>query len=320
MATSKSPDSSRPRLAGLSSHPGVDHAAEARQDADAKAAEAAPSRPATPPTPPTMDVPRRTRLLTAERLHASIRKVARNRHVPDGDVDDILQETIARAWKAQLPDRDDEVTKYVHRIAANVASERMGQPRTERYVENPDEEEDETAAPIGTPPPCFETRDVVRRLVEKGEEAYPKGFPTYLEAKSTEVTAEQIAKRRGVTAGHVRHEWWEIQGLMQRHGRAMGLTATVLLLLFVIGSLTDWSLFRGSRVVAHPNPELSPLPPSDPVALRHRAEGECAANAWKECASDLDAANAIDPSGETRELRDSRALAKKNLEGAPPPR
>jgi hypothetical protein len=294
MAMSNRPESSRPRLAEAPPLPKVNPAADAR----------------------------RTRLLTSERLHASIRKVARSRDVPKGEIDDILQETIARAWKAKLPDDDDEVAKYVNRIARNVACERMGKVTSALpYIENPDEEQGEVATPIGVPPPSFETRDVVSQLVEKGEQEFPRGFPGYLEAKATEATAEQVAKRRGVSPGHVRHEWSDIQRFMNRHGRAMGVAMAVALLLLVVGNMTKWHL-GPEPLVSHPYPQDEPQlpPPLDAVGLRHRAQDECAASVWRACFDDLDAANKIDPIGETRELRDLRTVAQRHLEAQPPPR
>jgi hypothetical protein len=285
MTMSTSPDSSRPRLYLV---------------------DAEPSR------PPGADKPRRTRLLTSERLHASIRKVARDRDVPEDEVDDILQETIARAWRAKLPDDDEEVPKYVNRIAVNVSCERMRKgPAIVPYVENPDEERGEVATPIGVSPPCFETRDVVSKLIETGEQQFPKGFAGYLAAKATGGTANETAKVRGVTPGHVRHEWSDIQSLMKRHGRKMGVVLALVALALVVGNVW-WPL--GPERVSSPRPSL----PLDAAALRHRAQDECAARAWRACSDDLDAANEIDSAGETRELRDLRTHAKQHLEAKPP--
>jgi hypothetical protein len=46
---------------------------------------------------------RRERLLTSGRFRASIAKVARSRGVPECDVDDVIQETLGRPLRADLP-------------------------------------------------------------------------------------------------------------------------------------------------------------------------------------------------------------------------
>jgi DNA-directed RNA polymerase specialized sigma24 family protein len=276
MSMSTSPDSSRPRLADIPELP---------------------------------DEERRTRLLTSDRLRSSIRKVARGHHVPDVDVDDIVQETLAQAWKAKLPDSDAEVSKYVHRIAANVACRHKGKTLAlEPYIENPDEGSGEVATPIAVQPASFETRDVVSKLVAKGEQRFPRGFPSFLEAKATEATAEQAAMRRGVSPGHVRREWSEIQHFLGQHGRSMGLAMAFACIVLVIGNIAHWGQ---QPLVSHPFP--GDTPPLDAAALRSRAKAECAARTWRACVADLDAADKIDPAGETSELRALRLLAKKHI-------
>lgn len=254
---------------------------------------------------------RRHRLLTAARLGASIRKVARSHEVPDDAVEDIVQETLARAWKAKLPASDDEVGKYVNGIAVNVSCSHMRKAakEPEPYVENADDEKGEVASTVGAPPPSFEARDAVSRLVDEGEERFPREFASYLEAKATDATAEEIARRRGVSPGHVRREWVTITRFVHEHAKALGLIAVAGLLLLIIGNMANWG---HDDYVAHPRPT------PDAASLRVRAKDDCAQSRWQTCADELDEANEVDPGGETPELRDLRALAKQKIESLPP--
>jgi DNA-directed RNA polymerase specialized sigma24 family protein len=309
------PDSSRPRLeqAPLPSR------AEDTTGADPNAVDDAIDAAASPR--PDADKRRRTRLLTSDRVHAAIRKVARGHDVPHGEIDDVLQETIARAWTATLPADDDEARKYVNGIAANVSCDRMRKvPDVVPYIEDPDEERGETATPIAVRPASFEARDVVSKLVEVGEHQFPKGFPGYLAAKMTGGTADEIANVRGVTPGHVRHEWLDIQGFMNRHGRRLGVAVALLVIILVMRNV--WRRPEPKDHVASPCPPTEPpcAPALDAAGLRHRAHDECAASAWRACIDDLDAAKKVDPAGDTPELRDLRALAQQHLADKPLPR
>jgi hypothetical protein len=53
------------------------------------------------------------------------------------------------------------------------------------------------------------------------------------------------------------------------------------------------------------------------MTLREKARGECSANKWKACLSDLDAAKKLDPRGEDEAIERERAAAESALRGAP---
>jgi hypothetical protein len=166
----------------------------------------------------------------------------------------------------------------------------------------------EVASPVAVQPPAFEARDVLSRLVEKGEERFPRALSGFLESKALNTTAATIAERRGVSAGRVRHERADISRFMKQHAKAMGVMMTALAFL-VIGSFAHWGL----------RPERYGAPVPEDTMLRRRAKDECAASQWKACLEDLDRANQLHPAGETQELRDLHRLAEEKLGAAQPP-
>ncbi|HEY1698078.1 MAG TPA: hypothetical protein VGG39_38220 [Polyangiaceae bacterium] len=58
----------------------------------------------------------------------AIRRVALSRGVRYQDRADIVQQTVAFAWKARVPENEAEADKFISRIAFRVACTWMGQP------------------------------------------------------------------------------------------------------------------------------------------------------------------------------------------------
>ncbi len=234
--------------------------------------------------------------------------------VPDTDVEDLLQDTLLEAKKGEnrLPSQEPDRTHYVCGIARHLASRW-------RASESARKAREESASWLPPPRPApYEERELAVKLHSFAVEQDPVGTDWLVRAKVLGEQETVIAEDAGVAPERVRKRVSRILAMLREHAQAI--TAAVLLLI-----VAGWALLRvlspGSDDVASPYPpsRVEPAEP-DPRALRQRAKAECEARAWQACADDLDAANALDPSGETRELRDLRTLARQHLttNGAPP--
>jgi DNA-directed RNA polymerase specialized sigma24 family protein len=253
------------------------------------------------------------RALTDPALHRAIRGILRLNAVPDTDVEDLLQDTLLEAKKGEnrLPSQEPDRTHYVCGIARHLASRW-------RASESARKAREESASWLPPPKPApYEERELAVKLHAFAVAKDPLGTDWLVRAKVLGEQETAIAEDAGVAPERVRKRVSRILALLHEHAQAI--TAAVLLLI-----VAGWALLRvlppGSDGVASPRPpsRVEPAAP-DPLALRQRAQGECEARAWQACADDLDAANALDPAGETRELRDLRILAKRHLTANGPP-
>lgn len=257
-----------------------------------------------PPPRETSD-PLRARLLRCPKVHAAIRKVARSKKVPPSDVDDVLQDTLARVSVATLPPVEDEARKYINGIAKNVAIDHL-RVRMEDPAEPLEEVGQDVAA---ADPEIVEKRSIGDALLLKGRQIFGDRFDWFVRAKVHDESTVDIARSAGVTPGHVRDEVSMMTRFLRDHGRASGLGVVLLMIAAV-------------ALVLRPPPEPAqgaPWTPAelhvvdgvplDAAAMRDRGERACDAGAWEACAHDLDAAFAIDPDGETPRVRVLRERA-----------
>jgi RNA polymerase sigma factor (sigma-70 family) len=275
--------------------------------------------PANAPARAVMSMECKQTFLLSARVVDGIRKVARSHRVPEGEHDDIVQETRARALKADVPENEDEAHSYVYAIAKYVCldywKDAADRPEEEPYIENPSEADGEVATRAAAAPPDFEARDALNHLVDRAAKRFPAAMPAFLQATTLDQTAEQVAQRTGQSPGHIRKDWSRIRRFLREHGRTMGLLATLAIVVLVWGSMKNWTLDPHAHDVATPRPpELDPPPGalSRAVELRQRAEKECSAGDWGVCLRDLDEANRLDPVGETPALRELRDQAERH--------
>ncbi len=271
--------------------------------------------PAAPPAPPPVAAkPARPRmsdaakkaLLTSKRTVKGICKVAKARSVRKQDHEEIVQSTQALAWKARLPEAEEEALKIIYKIAFIESCRFMGQATEVQIVEYREEhgdEEGEAPTPVAAPPPPVEEREALEKLTELGAAKFKAGFGSYVEGRLKGESSVEIAARRGVTDGHVRKEAQGIEEFLRDHGRKMGLLAAVgiVVLVFTVLPMDKWrqqmSPYDGRDSSDWAAIRTNPPAPDAP-ALRDRARQACDEAAWQACVDDLDAAKALDPAEE----------------------
>jgi hypothetical protein len=240
---------------------------------------------------------RRERLLTSCRFRASIAKVARSRGVPECDVDDVIQETLGRALRADLPASDEEALRYTNGIAVHVVRahiEELAAEATDPYEESDDDGLIPT--PVSAQPASFEDRDALRTLLDHGLERFPRTFPWFLRARLFDETSDAIASEHRVQASHVRHEISVVQSYLHTFGQRMGLALTLLVL--VVAGVFAWMRrpFELWNAPTYANHRVAP-PALTATQLRERARQAYRRGAYDACLADLDAADWLDPDG-----------------------
>jgi hypothetical protein len=118
-----------------------------------------------------------------------------------------------------------------------------------------------------------------------------------------------------VTPGAVRKQWSAIESFLRDYARTLGIGFAVLIAIALGASSWRWRDDRPADfhdlADVEPRRILPPAPTSD--QLRRRAQKACDAEAWQACLDDLDAANAIDPLGETAGMQGMRDRARSHL-------
>ena len=241
---------------------------------------------------------RRARLLCSDHFGNSIRKVARNTGVAEHDIEDVVQETLARGLEIELPEDDERARRYVNGIAANVARDHLGEVVAEAadsYVEE-HEEGGPAATPYWDAPANFEDRDLARQVVDATKKRFPRTFSWLLRARVMDETGAEIANDNVVQSSHVRHEISRVQRFARSAGQRLG--AGLAVLVFVAIGLASW-LRRPFEALDLSTYEArrAELPPPDADSLRARGTEACRALEWQACLDDLDAADRLDPAG-----------------------
>jgi DNA-directed RNA polymerase specialized sigma24 family protein len=259
---------------------------------------------------------RHYRLLTSPEMRESILTIARSHSVPESDLEDVYQETIAKALVANLPEDEEETRLYVNRIAANVSMKHsMGLNAHEfvLYVEDPDLDAGEVATNAAVQAVAYEDREAVERLVAKGRQKFPRWFSIFVSARLSEQSSEEVARRHKVSSAHIRHEWSSIGRFVRKYGPTVGVGLGVLTALAFGLGLLEWRR-RASDFSEYATYEAHRVLPPAPDAseLRRRGIAACNAQAWQACVDDLDAANALDAAGENWDLYQLRYAARKN--------
>jgi DNA-directed RNA polymerase specialized sigma24 family protein len=263
--------------------------------------------------------PRRDAILSDPAILESVQDVVRKRGVPEADVPDVVQDVIEAACDdASLPLDDKEHARlYLCGCARykSIDHARGRERQAKRVVDT---------APDALPSPGHSLEDHVlaRELLAEGQRRFPFTHKWFERFVMGEETHAEIAADPRVTAGHVANEVSRIR----RSLRAFALAGIALLIGAIVTRAWRPGVHPGTGPVAKtvtPAPQALPAPPvptapptpvPPAVALRERAQQECSAGHWGECMIDLDRAAAIDPKGESPELRALRDRASRELD------
>jgi DNA-directed RNA polymerase specialized sigma24 family protein len=236
------------------------------------------------------------------------------KRVPERDVEDIVQATLAEGLSPKAPADDDSLQKWLIGVAKHKIADRHRRGQRESF--------DVPEVPIDAPP--HSERDLVRwaerALDDAGDE--PKrtlewmireGDGEKLEsiAESEQVPAPRVRKRVSRLRQHLRAEWKKELALLAALG--------------VLGALVWVATHREPEPVAHehvaPLPtEVAPTPADRAARIRQDALAACDARAWASCIVGLDRAKDLDPAGDaTPPVVTARGAASAALNPSPSP-
>jgi hypothetical protein len=253
--------------------------------------------------------PRLQAILGDRETHEYLCAILRKRGVHEQDVLDKLSAVIEAALRSgRLPlDDPGRARKLLGGFARKIALH-AGRERGRAMKHEPLHDHEEHLA--GKSPPSHETTEVARVAIETGQELYGREFDLYVRSQVKGETSASIAADLKVSSGYVRTRIAAMGRGLREVLTARGVVPLVLLLVISGVAYDRWR--RGSEVnVSAPNP--SAVAHARAEVLRRRAQDECAAEAWRACADDLDHARAMDPDGETPATRALRQTAKEHL-------
>jgi DNA-directed RNA polymerase specialized sigma24 family protein len=233
---------------------------------------------------------RRKNVLSDRKLHDAIRVVARQRGMPQHDIDEILDAVILDAMDdPKLPlDAPEETKAYLCTLARNKSIDEVRKRGRRTKHQAPAEEGEAVAAPGSA-----EGNRDAERLVREGMTRFPRTFSWFWRTSMQGESHVAIAAELDVSPGHVRHE-------VHRVRMGMQLLAAAGIVVLVITGASAWrggAFFHQDHGVAHPYPGPDPsAPTSAPSAVpltaeqqKHveelRARGHAAAlkKDWKLC-------------------------------------
>jgi DNA-directed RNA polymerase specialized sigma24 family protein len=232
-------------------------------------------------------------------LREALLKFAKRR-LPPGDVDDLVQNTLADALaSASAPIEEAAFRRWVQGIArhkiADLYRSRGRQPPLDSEIE----------ADVNDPGPA--TGDLaqwIERELPKTQDA--KATLHWLLRESDGESLDEIARDAALPAPRVRQRVSRLRRHFQTRWLALG--AAGLALLLGAGALFD--LWQGTPVALPSITRETPTPLDRARALRQSALDKCAAAAYRECIAQLDEAKALDPIGETASaVIDARSAA-----------
>jgi DNA-directed RNA polymerase specialized sigma24 family protein len=249
-------------------------------------------------------------LLAAPELRSALVRFLRGR-VPEADVEDVVQATLADAFAArEAPTDAEDVRRWVFGIAKNKAVDVHRKGRRELPREGVGDEASAESAPHSA-----------RALLRWAEEELPEGegAASTLEWMLREGDGEKlehIAEEAELPAPRVRQRVSRLRRYFRTRWAAQLAAAATLAVL----GLVLWKWLE-SRSQPKPAPIAREVQPDDRAReIRRLALDRCQAGQWAKCVELLDQAKAIDPIGEEASaIRDARAAAARGLAPTPPP-
>ena len=219
--------------------------------------------------------------------------------VPEQDAEDIVQATLIEALSSPTAPQEGEARrKWAFGVAKNKIADYYRRSRRETF-EVPE---------ITAPPASVEERDMLRWAAEslpEGGDA-PKTLEWMLREGDGE-KLEAIAASEKLPAPRVRQRVSRLRRHLKQHWAK---EVAVLAALGLLAIAAFFLLRRNKDDVALPQPDPSahaPTPLEVAKKTRRDALERCKAAAWDECERGLDAAQAVDPAGESDpEVRSAR--------------
>jgi DNA-directed RNA polymerase specialized sigma24 family protein len=264
-------------------------------------------------------------------LRRALLAYAKSRGVPEREREDVVQSTLAKAWRgrASWPATRAGFHHWVFAIAFCTAiDEFRGRVRAAllkgkapQDAAQEDDGDDDPVEALPAPPGATpEHRDGLRFVDEhaKKHPSWQRAFGWVLRACSGESYAD-IAASEGVTEEAVRSAIKKFRASVR--DALGGDTAKLFLVLLVAVFL--YGVFgppKRDRETATPAPEPAPTmqaPADGADALRRRAFDECDAHRWTPCLEDLDRARDLDPAGESLETVRAARRAAQEATGGP---
>jgi len=251
------------------------------------------------------------------KLEASIRYVLDKNGVPDEEMPDLVQQVLLQAERSpRTPAAEPDRTRYINAIARNLAKARHFERGRDAAIE-PLAEDDEPAQ-ASHPAVDHGARELAHKLIDAAEAADPRGLDWLVRAKIEGEPVSTIADSAGVSQELVRKRMALLRRRMQHVAVALGVTASVVLLLM---AMRAWRL-RGR--VTPIGPDIASTKPREPtpqeraLALRRDALHELDLGDATACVRHLDDAKALDLAGDgAPEIVRARAQAQEMLN--PPP-
>lgn len=249
-------------------------------------------------------------LLAAPELRSGLVRFVRGR-VPEPDVEDVVQATLADAFAArEAPGEAEELRRWVFGIAKNKIVDVHRRGGRELPKEGVADEASAESAPLSA-----------RALLRWAEEELPEaeGARSTLEWMLREGDGEKlehIAEEAQLPAPRVRQRVSRMRKYFRsRWAQQLAAAATLL----VLGALL-WAWLR-SRVQPAPQEIAREVAPDEQAReLRRVALERCQAGDFTPCLEGLDRAKAIDPVGdEASAIQEARAAAARGLAPAPSP-
>jgi hypothetical protein len=249
----------------------------------------------------------RESLLSDPKTREAVRTVVRLRGVPSARVEDVVNGVLADGLddpELLSYDREHAVARLCTAARNRSIDDARSRKRKKEIEVSPGPEmPDPNAANL-------EDRALAHKLIEIGQEKFPRTFPWFWRSRVHGESPASIAAGEKVTPGYVRHEVSHIGRAL----RAFGAAAAAFFLIVV--GIRHWSL-RSSAVspdVTAASPRRHRVELSEPNRLRLQGRRECDEERWADCLADLTKAYEIDSAGEWREMRELREFAQRKVD------
>jgi hypothetical protein len=245
---------------------------------------------------------RRESILSDPTTREALRSVVRHRGVPPARIEDVVNGVLADALE------DDDLLGYdrehaVARLCTAARNRSIDDARSRKR-----KSEVEVSPGPEMPDPNAENpedRTFAHKLIEVGQEKFPRTFPWFWRSRVHGESPASIAAGEKVTPAYVRHEVSHIGRALRSFG-----VAAAAFFLIVVG-IRHWSLSRYDDTGASPRRE--PVHRTEAGRLTLQGRRECDQERWADCLADLTKASEIDPAGETPEMRELREFAKRKV-------